>query len=263
MAVVVKEEGSGACGGSDGDLDEWEREELEAELKHVMDEFAAALESNAAELCVSGMVHITCLEYDIGRLNRLRVLDVHNNPKLRSIDSSVSLLFGLRKLRLAYCDLAEWPAALCGLSGLEELDLGNNNIEMVPVDVACMKSLLVLVLDSNMLASVPAAVTETQLRTLMIENNPLVSDADPDPARKVPIRIPTPESWLARGLENLSAMSYGVSLRPLGNATPRTHVSFCDFAGVKSLPIHFYLHPDDPCNDLFAAAGRRATLGPV
>lgn len=76
----------------------------------------------------------------------------------------------LTHLNLSYNNLAGVPSALLRLSHLQQLNLSENHIELIPVDMpSCLSHLFVLALDSNQLQTLPDTVNQWhELRELRL-----------------------------------------------------------------------------------------------
>src|SRR5690349_16567600 len=79
-------------------------------------------------------------------------------------------------LALRYCNLAQLPATLGGLTRLNQLDLTGNQLADLPESVGGLLALQSLYLDENRAATFPSSIEKlVSLRELHLDKNQLVS----------------------------------------------------------------------------------------
>lgn len=169
------------------------------------------------------------LDARIGRLARLRMLDVGHNRiatipaelgdvvglsdflylhdnRLTTLPDALGRLVALRYLNLGGNAFTELPAAVLGMRALVELRAEGNAIAALPEDIGELSALRELALRDNRLTGLPAGIAAlTELRVLDLRGNPLVelpeSICTLPRLDKLDLRW-TPEtvrpSWLAR-----------------------------------------------------------------
>jgi Leucine-rich repeat (LRR) protein len=144
------------------ELDDFELQESSFDILKVLPISELSISNNKIDKVPTG----------IFKLNNLKHLSIQRNPKISTLDKSISNLhnlerlwiigshieslpnnvFELQKLKQLILDnnkLTTISDSIKNLSNLEFLDLGNNNLRNIPISITGLKSLSVLYLNGN------------------------------------------------------------------------------------------------------------------
>jgi Leucine-rich repeat (LRR) protein len=106
------------------------------------------------------------LPEEIGKLARLRTLNVSGNP-LSRVPAGVGKLVRLTELKISGCLLATIPPHVLALPALVLLDASRNPIESFPADLSAITSIATLVLSGTQITAVPFEVLEVPSLTAL------------------------------------------------------------------------------------------------
>jgi internalin A len=120
------------------------------------------------------MMELTELPESLGQLTQLQMLDISHN-QLELLPEWIGNLTQLKVLRFwMNPKLTSLPESFGNLVHLELLNIGHNRWTSLPELLEKLKQLQEIYLQSNLLADLPAALSQLEhLRTLNLDNNPL------------------------------------------------------------------------------------------
>ena len=112
---------------------------------------------------------VTEIPAEIGKLTKLKYLDLVKAFLLDTIPPEIGLLKELRMIRLGLTQVSSIPKEIGNLINLETLWLGNNKITSIPKEIGNLKKLTDLDISSNQLKQVPDEICNLgELTRLMI-----------------------------------------------------------------------------------------------
>ena len=98
---------------------------------------------------------VTELPAEIGKLTKLKYLDLNKAFLLDTIPPEIGQLTQLKMIRLSLTQVSTIPKEMGNLINLETLWMGNNKITMLPKEIGNLKKLIDLDISSNQLKQVP------------------------------------------------------------------------------------------------------------
>jgi Leucine-rich repeat (LRR) protein len=107
--------------------------------------------------CSSSMNLTGSIPPEIGNLNNLIVLDLHDN-QLDSLPPEIGNLTKLESLDLERNVLTSLPAEIGNLTNLEDFNLRYNELTNLPIEIGNLVQLSHMALDENQLSSLPAEI---------------------------------------------------------------------------------------------------------